>query len=45
MYVELKMEGNVFTSFGGLSGHSSTETRKYLKIQLIMKISRKQKEK
>ena len=31
MYVELKMEGNVFTSFGGLSGHSSTETRKIFK--------------
>ena len=45
--VELKMEGYVFTSFGGLSGHSSTETRKYLKIQFNekSKIDRKQKEK
>ena len=30
--VELKMEGYVFTSFRGLSGHSSTETKNVYKF-------------
>ena len=42
--VELKMEGYVFTSFRGLSGHSSTETKKIcINSVYKIKIGRKQK--
>ena len=42
--VELKMEGYVFTSFRGLSGHSSTETKNIYKFILKkIKIDGKQK--